>query len=118
MIPLELLELIAHVCHEANRALQVEQADPTIPVSPAWADLDEETRESAIDGVAHILATGATPAESHDNWARFKREHGWIHGPTKDEHARTHPSLVPYADLPPSQRVKDGLFHAIVRALS
>lgn len=107
---------IAHVCHEANRALQIEQADPTIPVSPLWEDLDDETRASAVDGVAAVLA-GASPRESHENWMRFKIAHGWTLGPVKDEAKKEHPLLVPYDELDPAQKVKDALFSAIVHTL-
>lgn len=110
-------EAIAHVCHEANRAVQIEQNDPTIPVSPLWEDLDPETRESAIDGVQNVMA-GASPRQSHENWCRFKREHGWVHGPVKDEAKKEHPLLVDYDDLPEEQKLKDALFIAIVVALS
>lgn len=114
MIP---VESIARVVHEANRALQIEQADPTIPVSPSWDDLDAETRASAVDGIEGVLA-GNTPEQSHEQWMRFKVDHGWVLGPVKDEAKREHPLLVPYGELPDSQKVKDGLFVAIVRALS
>lgn len=53
---------IARVCHEANRAMQINQADPTIPVSPSWDELDAETRASATDGVVAILDDGVTLA--------------------------------------------------------
>ena len=66
---------IAHVCHEANRAIQIEQADETIPVSPLWEDLDEETKESAIDGVIGVL-NGNSPEQSHNNWMAFKLRNG------------------------------------------
>jgi hypothetical protein len=36
----------------------------------------------------------------------------------KDETARTHPCLVPYADLAPDQHRKDDLFQAVVTALA
>ena len=107
---------IARVVHEANRALQVEQDDPTIPVSRAWDDLDDETKLSAIEGVRGVLA-GNTPEESHAGWVDFKLDHGWVRGPVKDELLRQHPLLVPYDELPESQQVKDELFVAIVTVL-
>lgn len=110
---------IAHVCHEANRALQKEQNDPTIPVSVKWSKLDEETRQSAIQGVQNILSGKVTtPEQSHVEWCNFKTEHGWKLGPVKDEAKKEHPLLVLYAELPESQRIKDALFFSIVRALS
>lgn len=109
---------IAQVCHEANRALQEIQADPTNPVSPPWAELDAETAASAVQGVEHRIATGASPEEMHENWCTFKRDAGWVYGEVKDVDAKTHPCLVPYDELPASQQVKDHLFSAIVDALT
>lgn len=111
-------EQIAHVCHNANRAMQKEQNDPSIPVSARWTDLDEETRQSAIQGVQNILDGKVTsPEESHAEWVRFKQEHGWTLGPAKSESKKEHPLLVPYRELPEEQRLKDALFFAIVNAL-
>lgn len=108
---------VARVCHEANRAVQIEQADPTIPVSVCWDELDEETRASAVEGVVNAR-NGASPEESHENWVEFKQLYGWSYGPVKDEGKKTHPLLVHYSALPESQKVKDELFTSIVRALS
>lgn len=108
---------IARVCHEANRALQTIQDDPTIPISPEWEQLDDETILSAIQGVAGIQG-GNTPEQSHQNWMQFKLDHGWVRGPVKDEALKQHPLLVPYAELPAAQQLKDHLFSAIVKALS
>jgi hypothetical protein len=115
---------VARVCHEANRALQIEQADPTIPISPCWDELDEETRQSAIQGVTAqlraIQETGRplSPEASHEEWVRFKVSHGWTLGPVKDETLKQHPLLIPYDRLPPAQQVKDRLFASTVLALA
>ena len=111
------VDTIARVCHEANRALQIAQDDPTIPVAPTWDECGDEMRESARAGVLGVLE-GNTPEQSHDQWVRFKVTHGWTLGPVKDEEKKQHPLLVPYDELPESQRIKDELFVAIVRALT
>lgn len=108
---------IARVCHEANRALQFLNDDPAVGVAPPWEETSTETQLSVIDGVYGILAD-KTPEQSHDNWCDFKRQHGWVYGPVKDEGAKTHPCLVPYDELSPGDRVKDALFSNIVKALS
>lgn len=105
---------IARACHEANRALQIAFDDPA--VSPSWEDAPEWQRDSAMHGVGAAI-NGATPEQLHDAWCEVKRRDGWIYGETKDADAKTHPCLVPYAELPAEQRLKDGLFHAIVNAL-
>jgi RyR domain len=106
---------IARVCHEANRALQHVNGEPD--PSPAWDDAPEWQRESAAEGVEKAQA-GATPEQLHESWCQFKLADGWRHGETKDAGAKTHPCLVPYAELPEGQRRKDALFHAIVEAMS
>lgn len=111
------VEDIARVCHEANRALQITQADPA--VSPSWDDAPDWQRESAVEGVEKAVA-GATPEQLHRSWCEFKLAGGWVYGELKDADAMppTHPCLVDYADLPADQRLKDDLFQAIVSALS
>lgn len=106
---------IARVCHEANRALQVIQGDP-VP-SPHWDDAPDWQRDSAIEGVTKAT-NGVSPGDLHESWCRFKRADGWVFGPVKDARLKTHPCLVPYADLPWDQQVKDHLFGAIVTVLT
>lgn len=113
-----LTDEVARVVHEANRALQTVQNDPAIPVSPPWDATDPETRRSVVMGVIGVRLGSSSPRESHEGWCDYKLAHGWVHGDVKDETAKTHPCLVPYDELPPSQRVKDELFVAIVKALS
>ena len=106
---------VARVCHEANRALQTLLNDPA--VSPSWDDAPEWQRDSAVEGV-HAARQGAGPEQLHEAWCRHKTEAGWTLGPVKDAEAKTHPCLVPYAELPAGQRVKDALFAGVVSALS
>lgn len=109
------LKTIARVCHEANRAWQHATGDPA--PSPPWDEAPAWQRESAVDGVRHAL-NGATAEELHNAWSEYKRAEGWTYGDAKDPAAKTHPCLVPYADLPEDQRRKDTLFAAVVAALS
>ncbi len=41
---------------------------------------------------------------AHDVWAAQRLAQGWTHGPTRDDAARKHPCLVPYADLPDTEK--------------
>ena len=38
---------------------------------------------------------------------------GWVYGPERCTEAKTHPDLVPYADLNPLERDKDAVFVAL-----
>lgn len=104
---------IARVCHEANRALQAILGEQ---ISPPWDGAPEWMRDSAHEGVGGVLA-GNTPEQSHAQWMANRLLHGWRWAPVKDEVARTHPSLVPYEELPPEQKLKDALFVAVVQSL-
>jgi excisionase family DNA binding protein len=106
---------IARVCHAANAELQRIQSDPC-PSLP-WDAETEEARQIAVAGVEAALG-GATPEELHAEWARNKAASGWMRGAFKDPQARTHPSLVPYEDLPEGERVKDAVFAAVTAAMS
>lgn len=105
---------IARVCHEANRGVQLATADPA--PSPPWDDAPEWQQQSAIDGVRQALA-GDDPEQLHEAWCEAKRADGWTYGEVKDAAAKTHPCLVPYANLPAEQQVKDRLFLAVVHTL-
>lgn len=111
------IEMIAAVCHEANRswcaANDNHSHNPSWAVAPAWMI------DSAIDGVEHALKyPDAKPEDSHSNWMAGKIADGWVYGEVKDPVAKTHPCMVPYEQLPEFQRKKDALFLAIVRALA
>lgn len=43
----------------------------------------------------------------HDTWARGRMDQGWTYGPARDDAAKKHPCLVPYADLPESEKAYD-----------
>lgn len=43
----------------------------------------------------------------HERWMRFFLLYNWRYGPEKNSEKRTHPCLVPYADLPAPEREKD-----------
>lgn len=43
----------------------------------------------------------------HDAWAAGRLAEGWRYGPVLDREAKTHPDLVPYGQLPESERAYD-----------
>lgn len=110
-----LVEDIARVCHEANRAYCIALGDDSqLP----WDDAPGWQKESAIKGVRFILDNdNATPADSHNSWMLEKARDGWVYGEVKDPEKKTHPCFVPYEQLPVEQRAKDHIFGAIVRRM-
>ena len=43
----------------------------------------------------------------HDVWAMSRMNDGWSYGGKRDDQKKTHPCLVPYADLPDSEKSYD-----------
>ena len=56
----------------------------------------------SLDGLLERLAEHV-----HDIWARQRIKDGWVHGPRRDDARKTHPGLVPYADLSESEKEYD-----------
>lgn len=107
-------EQIARICHETNRAYCQTIDDHT---QFPWDSAADWQRESAVKGVEGVLnGTITRPEQAHESWLAEKKATGWKYGPVKDADKKEHPCLVPYAELPATQRVKDALFFAVVTA--
>ena len=51
----------------------------------------------------------ATAEDNHKNWMEHKLALGWKYAPIKNIEKKEHPDLVPYAELPEVERVKDDM---------
>lgn len=107
---------IAAVCHEVNRAYCQSLGDYT---QPSWDDAPQWQKDSAVMGVElHLNNPKAGPQASHESWMAQKVADGWVHGDEKNPDAKTHPCLVPFADLPREQQAKDFIFRGVVHAIA
>lgn len=112
----ELVGLIANVCHTANAAYCRSLGDES---QVAWAEAPVWQRQSACNGVRfHLANPDAGDSASHDSWMAEKLADGWVYGEVKDAEKKTHPCIVPFADLPLQQQFKDTLFRTLVHALA
>ena len=67
------------------------------PIDTTGIELSEE-----------LLALTEQIAENtHDVWAKGRMEEGWVYGEVKDSEKKTTPLLIPYADLPESEKMYD-----------
>jgi hypothetical protein len=108
------VEQIARVCHETNRAYCESIGDMT---QKPWDDAEEWQRQSAIAGVNYAVNNPKAPASAqHEAWLQDKQVAGWKYGPVKNTDKKEHPCMVPYSELPMEQRMKDHLFRAVVKA--
>lgn len=44
---------------------------------------------------------------AHDIWAQQRMKDGWKYGPRRDDTLMEHPCLIPYAELPESEKEYD-----------
>jgi ryanodine receptor 2 len=63
---------------------------------------------SKVELDADILRLTERLAENaHDVWARQRMADGWTYGPARDDASKKHPCLIPYRDLPESEKMYD-----------
>jgi hypothetical protein len=63
---------------------------------------------SRIDLPPQILKlTELLARNAHDIWSRQRLAEGWQYGSQRDDVRKTHPCLVPYAQLPESEKQYD-----------
>lgn len=74
----------------------------TSAYNPRPADLSAVEIPPALAPLAEAIAENV-----HDIWARGRMDAGWTYGPARDDAAKKNPCLVPYADLPESEKAYD-----------
>ena len=116
---------LAEDLHNSHRELNLEKCSLDLTWMHSWAELDEEYKTSMRNKVMHIpnalhkidydvISVLEKPEViefsirelviladyEHKRWSLEKKEQGWTYGLTIDEQKKTHPSLVPWDDLP------------------
>lgn len=62
----------------------------------------------AVELSPEILALTEKLAErAHDIWALGRLKEGWTYGPSRNDELKQHPCLVPYSELPDSEKQYD-----------
>ena len=70
--------------------------------APAPIDTSEVSLPDEIQQLVEKLAENA-----HDTWSIQRIREGWTFGPQRNDERKEHPDLVPYADLPESEKEYD-----------
>jgi hypothetical protein len=109
----KLLTDAARFAHQINRAMRAAVGEEP---GPTWEEAPHSDQVSSMIGVAYIIENpDANPEDLHASWLETKVSQGWKHGAVKSIGDKIHPNLVPYEQLPASQKLKDHLFGAVVR---
>ena len=69
---------------------------------PTPIDTERIELPSELLSLTELLARN-----SHDLWAQQRLHDGWSYGVTRDDERKRHPCLVPYEELPDSEKEYD-----------
>lgn len=72
------------------------------PYQPNPVDTSAVTLSPEIEALTEQLSENA-----HDLWAKQRLADGWQCGPARDNEQKRHPCLIPYAELPESEKAYD-----------
>ena len=63
---------------------------------------------SGVELLEELIALRELLAENaHDHWALKRMAEGWTYGPERDDKTLKHPDMVPYDELPDSEKEFD-----------
>lgn len=111
--PGDLNERRAWFVYEGARLAAAAAQAPIIP--EPWEQREEAFRSQFLDVIARETGPerSGDPEALHESWVRAYEAMGWRYGPVRDREAKTHPDMVPYADLGQLERDKDAVFVAL-----
>lgn len=69
---------------------------------PQPIDTSEVQLPREMEELTEVLARN-----THDNWARQRMADGWRKGELRDDVRQLHPGLIPYEELPESEKKYD-----------
>lgn len=72
--------------------------------NPQPINVEDISLDANLEDLTEAIAENA-----HDIWARARMDEGWTYGPVRDDAKKQHPDLVPYAQLPESEKEYDRL---------
>ena len=103
----------AFFVYEAARLAAFAADAPVVP--PHWNNRDKAFRQQFLETIELQTRPDACtiPEILHERWVHAYTMMGWTYGPTRDEQAKTHPDMVPYAELGQRERDKDAVFVAL-----
>lgn len=106
----DLLERRAEFVYNAARLAAIAAVAPIVPV--LWNEREEAFRSQFVKVIERQCGDqrSRSPEELHESWMQSYFAMGWVYGEKYDREQKTHPDLVPYADLGQLERDKDAVF--------
>ena len=109
----DLIERRAVFVYEVARLAAIAARAPVVP--DRWEDREPPFREQFLKVIERQCGEqrSCSPEELHGSWMQAYFGMGWTYGEKYDREAKTHPDLVPYANLGQLERDKDAVFVAL-----
>jgi len=103
----------ARFVYEAARLAAEAAGAPIVPAP--WDARESEFRAPFLEVIERQCGDqrSRSPEELHGSWMQAYFSMGWVYGPKYSREEKTHPDLVPYADLGQLERDKDAVFVAL-----
>ena len=108
-----LTERRARFVYEGARIAAAAAAAPIVP--KPWDELEDAFRSQFLAVIERQCGPqrSTSPEELHGSWMQAYYAMGWTHGEAYSPVLRTHPDLVPYAQLGQLERDKNAVFIAL-----
>ncbi len=112
-MPSNLLERRSKFVYEGTRIAAIASEAPIVPA--LWEEREEPFRAQFRKVIERQCGEqrSKSPEELHGSWMQAYYAMGWVYGEKYDREKKTHPDLVPYADLGQLERDKDAVFVAL-----
>ncbi len=108
-----LTERRAQFVYEGARLAALAAKAPIIP--EPWDEREEDFRNQFLRVIERQCGPqrSSSPEELHGSWMQAYFDNGWVYGEVRSVEDKTHPDLVPYADLGTLEQDKDSVFVAL-----
>ena len=109
----DLTERRAKFVYDAARLAAEAANAPIIPVP--WDEREEAFKKQFLEVIERQSGDrrSRSPEELHGSWMQAYIDMGWEYGPEYSREKKTHPDMVPYADLQQQEQDKDAVFVAL-----
>ena len=103
----------AEFVYEGARVAAMAANAPIVP--EPWEDRDPAFREQFLEVIERQCGEmrSTSPEELHGSWMQAYIDMGWQYGTERDVDKKTHPDMVPYAQLGQLEQDKDAVFVAL-----
>ncbi len=109
---------ILRVIHEAFRTLNEELDDVPLRKFEEAESWQTGIGMRCLEFLITVNRFAVTPQIVHEVWYEEMKKDGWRLGRRKDAAAMTHPNMVHWDNLDPTQQVKTNMYCGIFRALA